>query len=71
MMNGTNPSIGKSSIRQGLEDGLYAGSLAIVGALIAAGTSNIPAIPVLYGAGLAGLMAGLISYGRARQLQGG
>lgn len=69
MLNGTNPSVGKSTARQGLEDGLVVGGIALAAGLISHASEGLPTLAVLYTAGLAALMAGLIAYARARQIQ--
>jgi len=66
-MNSTNPSIGKSSIMQGLEDAIVVGGFSALGGLIAVGYP--PTWPILYGSGLAAIFAGLVAYARARQIQ--
>ena len=71
-MNSTHPSTEKSSIRQAAEDFVVVGGLAAVGILVSASTGgNLPSIEVLYGAGIAGLLAGLLAWARARQIQKG
>lgn len=68
-MNSTKPSVIKSSVRQAFEDFVVVGGLALVGILAATATKGVPGIDDLYGAGVAGLLAGLIAYARARQIQ--
>lgn len=69
MLNGTNPSIDKGTVRQGLEDAGMVGGIALVAILLTHATEGLPTIETLYAAGLAALMAGLLSYARARQIQ--
>ena len=69
-MNSVNPSIAKSSIRQAVEDALTVGIMALVGGLIASGPTWPPGANIVYGAGLASLLAATAAYIRARQLQG-
>jgi len=70
-MNSPNPSVGKSSIRQAVEDALTVAMLSLTGGLIAAGPSWPPSVNVVYGAGLAALLAAIVAYMRARAIQGG
>jgi len=69
MLNGTNPSVGKGTVRQGLEDAAVIGGIAGVSSLIAAGPQWPPEADALWTALLAGLIGGLIAYARARHIQ--
>jgi len=69
MLNSTNPSVGKGTVRQGLEDAVVTGGIAGVSALIAGGPSWPPEATALWTALLAGLIGGLLAFARARQIQ--
>lgn len=69
MLNGTNPSVGKGTVRQGAEDAVVVGGIAGVAALIAGGPEWPPDYSALWTALLAAAMGGLIAYARARQIQ--
>lgn len=69
MLNGTDPKVGKSSIRQALEDAIVVGLISLVAGLITRAPEGPPDTSTLYAAGLAALLAGLIAYARARQIQ--
>jgi len=68
-MNTTSPSLEKSTVRQALEDFVVVGGLATVGSLIATSAAHVPSIDGVWGGLLAGAMAGLLAYARARQIQ--
>ena len=69
MLNGTNPKIGKGTVRQGLEDAVVVGAITGAAALTVTFTGELPTLPGLYIAGLSALVAGAIAYARARQIQ--
>lgn len=69
MLNGTNPSIGKGTVRQGLEDAIVVGIIAGAAALALSFVGQLPSLSALYIAGLAALIAGATAYARARQIQ--
>ncbi len=69
-MQSTDPKIGVRPIVQALEDALVVGVLALLGTLVAHADEFPPEYRTLYGAGLAGLLAGAVAYARARQIQG-
>jgi len=69
MLNSTNASIGKSTVRQGLEDGIVVGLITGASALGVTFAGHLPTLPGLYIAGLAALIAGVAAYARARQIQ--
>jgi len=69
MLNGTDPSIGKSTVRQGLEDGIVVGVITLASALVVTFAGDLPSLPALYIAGLSALIAGAAAYARARQIQ--
>jgi len=69
MLNGTNPSNGKSTIRQGLEDAIVVGAISGAAALAVTFTGDLPTLSGLYIAGLSALIAGAVAYARARQIQ--
>jgi len=69
MLNSTNPSVGKGTVRQGLEDAIVVGVITTGAALFVTFVGDLPTLPGLYIAGLAGLIAGATAYARARQIQ--
>lgn len=69
MLNGVNPTVGKSTVRQGLEDAVVVGLITGASALAVSYAGELPALPALYVAGLAALIAGAVAYARARQIQ--
>ncbi len=69
MLNGTNPSVAKSTVRQGLEDGIVVGVITGAVALGMSFVGQLPTVPALYMAGLSALIAGALAYARARQIQ--
>lgn len=70
-MNSTDPKIGKTPMRQAVEDAIVVGGIAGVAALTAtaARVGGMPDVFALYTAGLAALMGGLLAWARARQIQ--
>lgn len=69
MLNGTNPSNGKGTVRQGLEDGIVVGVITAAAALVVTFAGDLPTLPGLYIAALSALVAGATAYARARQIQ--
>ena len=69
MLNGTNPSVGKGTVRQGLEDAVVVGIITGGSALAVTFAGDLPTLPGLYIAGLSALIAGAVAYARARQIQ--
>jgi len=69
MLNGTNPSTGKGTVRQGLEDAIVVGVITGAAALALSFAGQLPTLSALYVAGLAALIAGATAYARARQIQ--
>ncbi len=69
MLNGTNPSVAKGTVRQGLEDAIVVGVITAAAALAVSFTGDLPTLPALYIAGLSALIAGAVAYARARQIQ--
>jgi len=69
MLNGTNPTVGKSTVRQGLEDAVVVGVITGASALAVSFAGQLPPTPELYIAGIAPLLAGAVAYARARQNQ--
>lgn len=68
-MNSTRPSVLKKPWKQAVEDAAVVGLTSFTGGLIATGAQYPPSGTVLYGAGLAALMAGLFAYSQARRIQ--
>ncbi len=68
-MNSTKPCVGKRPIVQAVEDALVVGLTSLIGGLIATGAQYPPEGEILYGAGLAALLAALFAYAQARRLQ--
>ncbi len=69
MLNGTSPSVGKGTVRQGLEDGIVVGVITGAAALTVTYAGELPTLLGLYIAGLSALVAGAVAYARARQIQ--
>ena len=69
MLNSTNPSVGKGTVRQGLEDAIVVGIITAASALAISFVGELPTLPALYIAGLSALITGALAYARARQIQ--
>lgn len=69
MLNSTIGTGDKSTIRQGLEDGIVVGVITAAAALAVTFAGDLPTLPALYIAGLSALIAGAMAYARARQIQ--
>lgn len=67
MMNTTASNSTKAPLRQALEDALVVGGFSALGGLIAAGYP--PCAEIVYGCGLASLLAGLTAYAKARAIK--
>ena len=69
MLNSTDPSVAKRTVRQALEDGIVVGTITGAAALAVTFVGELPTLPGLYIAGLSALIAGAAAYARARQIQ--
>lgn len=69
MLNSTNPSVAKGTVRQALEDAGVSGAMTFLGALTATSILDLPPVAAVYSALLAGLYTGVLAYARARQIQ--
>lgn len=69
LLNSTNPCNNKEPIRAALEDGAVIGATAFCTGMLA--TQVFPPEPAtLWITGIAALLAGLVAYARARNIQG-
>lgn len=61
-------SLDKKPLQTAAEDSLIIGGFSFVSGLIATGSSFPPEASVLYATGLAALMAGILSWAKARNI---